>query len=356
MTAAPDSRDWQTSLIGPEATISQALATIEASDSKIALVVDQARQLLGTVTDGDIRRGILRGVALDDAVERIMNREPTTAEAGQDRDSLFAVMRRGSYRSLPLLDGNRRVVGVEWLDHLLEVERRDNRVVLMAGGFGQRLRPLTEDAAKPMIRVGDKPILETILRRFAAHGFHRFSIAVHYRAEDIIGHFGNGGLLDVEIDYIHEESPMGTAGALRLLPERPGETLIVMNGDILTTVSFSQLLEFHGEHDAAGTMCVRDYDLQVPYGVVEVDGHRFDGVIEKPIQRYFVNAGIYALEPEALDLIPEEGRYDMTTLFQELRERDGNVAVFPIREYWLDVGRQDDLQRAQSDFPEHFTD
>ena len=149
---------------------------------------------------------------------------------------------------------------------------------------------------------------------------------------------------------------MGTAGALRLLPERPGATLIVMNGDILTTVSFSQLLEFHREHDAAGTMCVRDYDLQVPYGVVEVDGHRFDGVTEKPIQRYFVNAGIYALEPEALDLVPAEGLYNMTTLFQDLRAARHNVSVFPIREYWLDVGRQDDLSRAHSDFPEHFAD
>lgn len=349
-------RDWTRSLIAPEATISAALATIEAVDAKIALVVDGERTLLGTVTDGDIRRGILRGVALDEQVSGIMNRAPTTAAAGEDRDSLFSVMQRGGYRNLPLLDSAGRVIGIEWLDHLLEVERRDNRVVLMAGGFGRRLRPLTQEAVKPMIRVGDKPILETILRRFAAHGFHRFSIAVHYRAEDIIDHFGNGGLMDVEIDYLHEEEPMGTAGALRLLPERPQETLIVMNGDILTTVSFPQLLDFHREHGAAGTMCVRDYDLQVPYGVVEVEGSRFTGITEKPIQRYFVNAGIYALEPAALDLLPAEGPCDMPDLFQSLQARDDAVAVFPIREYWLDVGRQDDLTRAHSDFPEHFTD
>jgi dTDP-glucose pyrophosphorylase len=348
--------DLESSLIGPEATIADALRAIEAAASKIALVVDGERRLLGTVTDGDIRRGILRGVALDQAVETVMNRQPVTAAAGQERESLLAIMTRGGFRSLPLLDPAGRVQDVEFLDHLLEVERRDNPVVLMAGGFGKRLRPLTADAAKPMIQVGDKPIRETIVRSFANHGFHRFHISVHYRAEDIIAHFGDGSALGVEIDYVQEESPMGTAGALRLLPQRPEMPFIVMNADILTKVNFVQLLDFHREHEAAATMCVRDYDMQVPYGVVKVEGHRFAGITEKPIQRFFVNAGIYVLEPEALDRLPSEGPLDMPQLFEGLEQGGRPVAVFPIREYWLDIGRQDDLRQAHSDFTDLFAE
>lgn len=343
------------SLISPQASLSDALQTIETATSKIALVVDDRRLLLGTVTDGDIRRGILRGASLDSAVTGIMNRNPVTAKVGEDKESLYALMQRGGYRSIPLIDGQGRVAEIEFLDHLLEPETHDNWVVIMAGGFGRRLLPLTETAAKPMLQVGDRPVLETIVRNFSAHNFRRFLISVHHRANDIVGHFGDGSALGVEIEYLHEETPLGTAGALRQLPARPDEPFIVMNGDILTKVNFVQLLDFHKEHNAIATLCVHDHDLQVPYGVVSIDGHRFKGIKEKPILRYFVNAGIYVLSPSALDHLPQEGRLDMPDLLQVLQEEKGDVSVFPIREYWLDIGRHADLERAHDDFDEHFS-
>ncbi len=347
---------YEDSILGPETPIQNALRSLESSISKIVLIVDGDRRLLGTVTDGDIRRGILRGVPLDAAVENIMNREPVTATVGDDSHHMMQVMHRGGYRQIPLVDGDGRIVGVESLDHLLELRERDNWVVIMAGGFGKRLQPLTDNSVKPMLKIGRKPILETIVENFADSGFHRFLIAVHYRADDIIEHFGDGSRFGVEIEYISEQEPMGTAGALRLLPERPSEPLLVMNGDILTKVNFGQLLDFHKDYGASATMCVRDYDLRVPFGVVEVEEHRFRGITEKPVQKFFVNAGIYALEPETLDFIPAQGRLDMPDLFASLQEAERQVTVFPIREYWMDIGQHDDLSQARSDFFREFED
>lgn len=346
--------DLERSLVGPATTITHALEALEASDGKIVLVVDEERRLLGTVTDGDVRRGILRGVGLDRPVTEVMNRTPVTGAVSEEDRQIKQVMRLGGYKQVPVVDQQGRVVDLKLLKDLLDVPVWDNLVVLMAGGFGTRLQPLTRSAAKPMLQVGDKPVLETTIEAFLNLGFHRFVITLHYRADDIVQHFGDGSSLGAEIHYVRETEPMGTAGALRQLPVQPEEALIVMNGDILTNVNFLQLLEFHNEHQAAATMCVRDYDFQVPYGVVEVNGHDFAGIVEKPIQRFFVNAGIYALEPDALDRVPPTGRFDMPQLYEALRGDDRTVSVFPIREYWVDIGEHSDLDKARNDFSRVF--
>jgi NDP-sugar pyrophosphorylase family protein len=227
-------------------------------------------------------------------------------------------------------------------------------VVLMAGGMGRRLHPITCDCPKPLIQVGNKPILETILENFIAHGFRRFYISVNYKAEMIKKHFGDGGRWGVEIRYIDEEFALGTAGPLGCLPERSAAPIIVMNGDILTQVNFHQLLAFHAEHRSKATMCVREYDFQIPYGVINLQHHRLVDIEEKPVQRFFVNAGIYALEPEVISMIPKNKHCDMPGLFKEVLQQGYETAAFPVREYWMDVGRIDDLERAKLEYSEVF--
>jgi NDP-sugar pyrophosphorylase family protein len=231
---------------------------------------------------------------------------------------------------------------------------RDNWVVLMAGGLGSRLRPLTDECPKPMLRVGNKPLLETIIETFIEQGFRRFFISVNYMADTIKEYFGDGSRWGAEIQYLEETSRLGTAGALSLLPEKPQAPLLVMNGDLLTKINFRQLLDFHREHHAQGTMCVREYEFQVPYGVVKMDHHRITGFEEKPIQRYFVNAGIYVLEPQALQHIPHGVFFDMPSLFQTLMADRQEAVVFPIREYWLDIGHMADYDRANGEFARNF--
>ncbi len=345
---------WQKARIVPDRSIRETIQTIDEGAIRIALVVDSENHLLGTVTDGDIRRGILRGVALEEPVTRVMNPQPTTARADESRDVILERMKQTRLHQIPVVDGQGCLVTVEILDELLQTRQRDNWVMLMAGGLGSRLRPLTDECPKPLLKVGSKPLLEIILENFLEYGFRKFYISVNYKAEMVKEHFGDGSRWGIEIRYIHEDQRLGTAGALSLLPERPALPLIVMNGDLLTKVNFQHLLDFHAEHRARATMCVREYDFQVPYGVVRIDHHRVLGIDEKPVQRFFVNAGIYVLEPEVLDLIPSATYFDMPELFTRLIGQNHETAVFPIREYWLDIGHMEDFARANGDFPEVF--
>ena len=248
-----------------------------------------------------------------------------------------------------------RVIGVELLEELIRPRERDNWVVLMAGGLGTRLSPLTNDRPKPMLNVGNKPLLETIIENFVEQGFHRFFISVNYMAGMIKDHFADGGRWGAQIHYLEEDRKLGTAGALSLLPEPPTAPVLVMNCDLLTKVNFRHLLDFHLEHRAQGTMCVREYDFQVPYGVVRLDRQRIAGIDEKPVQRFFVNAGIYVLEPEALHHVPADTFFDMPSLFERLIAEGQEAAAFPIREYWLDIGQLADYDRANGEFAGLFT-
>ncbi|MCG3175904.1 MAG: Glucose-1-phosphate adenylyltransferase [Candidatus Omnitrophica bacterium] len=341
-------------LVDGSRRILEVIQIIDRSTAKIALVVDSDGRLRGTITDGDIRRAILRGVALTEPAERIMNGSPRTASTGEDRPVILERMKDKQIHQMPVLDAAGRVVRIELLDELIKPPSRDNIVVLMAGGLGTRLKPLTEERPKPLLNIGKKPILETILDNFIEYGFRRFYLSVNYKNEMVREHFGDGSKWGVEIRYLHEDKPLGTAGALSLLPEKPRVPVFVMNGDLLTKVNFDQLLHFHQDNAAEATMCVREYDLQVPYGVVRIDGHRVRGIDEKPVHRFFVNAGIYVLGPGVLRQIRKGQRLDMPHLFDRLVAAKREVAAFPIREYWLDIGRLDDLERAKGEFAETF--
>ncbi|BAE48889.1 nucleotidyltransferase family protein [Paramagnetospirillum magneticum] len=345
---------WQDTLVSPTTPVLDAIKALDLGAMQIVLVVDGQSRLLGTITDGDIRRGLLRGLPLESPASEVMNPRFHHGRVEDEAGVLLATMRRLQISQMPLLDGDGRVVGLKTLEQMLALDGCDNWVVLMAGGEGRRLRPLTQDVPKPLLPVGPRPILETILKNFIEAGFRNFFISVNYRAEQVESHFGDGSALGVSIRYLREDRQLGTAGALGLLPGTPSEPLIVMNGDILTTVDFKQLLAFHQEHRAAATMAVREYHFEVPYGVVEVEGTRLKGIEEKPVVRNFVNAGIYVLNPEVLNLVKPGQPHNMPQIYQTLMDGGQDCAVFPIREYWLDIGRLDDFDRANLDFHEVF--
>jgi dTDP-glucose pyrophosphorylase len=346
--------DWEKTLVPQAATIRQAMAAIEHAGAQIGLVVDTDKRLLGTVTDGDIRRAILGSAELADPVLDIMHQNPTVAQQGSSRQTMLETMQTCSVRQLPVLDAEGSVVDLKLLDELLAPEPRDNWVVLQAGGLGTRLRPLTSETPKPMLKVGKRPILETILLSFRNAGFRRFYMSVNYKRERIKEHFGDGSAFDVSVRYLEEESSLGTAGALGLLPEVPTSPVIVMNADLLTSMSFGSLVDFHVQSGAPATICVREYDVQIPFGVVEVESASLVRIREKPVHTFFVNAGVYVLDPLAIELVPKGERFDMPQLFERLLEAGKKPAVFPIREYWLDIGRVDDFVKANLEYDDVF--
>jgi dTDP-glucose pyrophosphorylase len=336
--------------VSPATPILETMRVIDREKTQIALVADEAGRLLGTVTDGDIRRGILRGLPLDAPVSQVMNAKPVLAKHTSDPQQILDIMRKLKIHQVPVVDEAGIVLGLETQDDLLRPERRENWVVLMAGGEGTRLLPLTEDCPKPLLRVGDRPILETILMGFVEQGFHQFFISIKYKGEMIEEHFGDGKKWGVEIRYLREDSPLGTAGALGLLPARPELPLIVMNGDVLTQVKFSRILDFHLQRGAEATMGVRDFTFRIPFGVVNTENEAIVGLEEKPLKQYFVNAGIYVVSPAALAELKPGERLDMPSLFQRVNDRRGLTVAYPIQEYWMDIGRLGDFDRANHEF------
>ncbi|MBZ0215495.1 MAG: nucleotidyltransferase family protein [Fimbriimonadaceae bacterium] len=284
-----------------------------------------------------------------------MNQSPITVPEGISDDAALAIMRRQHVHQLPVVDSAMRIVGLKTLDNLISTNEASNLVVLMAGGLGTRLHPITEDTPKPLIKVGDKPIIETIIRGFAESGFSNFCIAVNYKADMITNYLGDGSNAGVSIDYIHETQRMGTVGALSLLKQKPDAPFFVMNGDLLTTLNYRQLMAFHQQNGAPVTVCVREHKVTIPYGVLDVEDGRVHTVREKPVQCFLVSAGIYVLSPEVFDFITEVEALDMPTLLEKLVAAGTPPAVFPMREYWVDIGQLDDLQRASDEFSSVFS-
>jgi dTDP-glucose pyrophosphorylase len=347
-------RDWEKTIISPNTPILGAMRIIDTSSMQISLVVDAQDRLVGVITDGDIRRGILKGIALDQPVHLIMNQKFTWLPLGASLEEVLSLMKLKDLRQIPIVDDRGRVMDLKILEDLIKPVPRDNWVVLMAGGLGTRLRPFTDECPKPLLKVGDKPLLETILENFMAYDFHKFYIAVNYKAEMIEAYLGNGSRWGITIEYLREAQRLGTAGALGLLPEKPAQAVIVMNGDVLSNINLQHLLDFHQSHAATASMCVWDYHVKVPYGVIKTDQHRLISIDEKPVQRFFVNAGIYVLEPEVLDFIPQNTKWDMTDLFAALIHKGYETAAFPIREYWMDIGGLDDFEQANGEYHEIF--
>ncbi|MGR5474802.1 nucleotidyltransferase family protein [Vibrio astriarenae] len=342
---------WQKTLISNTSTIKQALEIINSEALRVAVVVDESDKLLGMITDGDIRRGLLDDLTLSDSVTKVMNCSPITAGVAISKNDLVQLMEAKQILSVPLLDNDGKIVGLETLHSALSKNTYENPIFIMAGGFGTRLRPLTDNCPKPMLKVGDKPILETVINRFINAGFCNFYISTHYMPEQIKSYFGDGSKLGVTISYVYEETPLGTGGAIGLLPESMPQNLplIMINGDVLTKVDFERLLNFHIENDADATMCVREYDYQIPYGVINGDGNQITSMVEKPVQRFFVNAGIYVVSPRVIQSVEKNQKIDMPTLLEQHMKERQKVLMFPIHEYWLDIGRMDDFKRAQTD-------
>lgn len=341
---------WESALISPTMPLREAIAALNQGGLQIAVIVDEERRILGTLTDGDIRRALLRQVNLEAPVADVMARQPRTAAAGSTKEAVLRLMERHQLLQVPLIDAQRRVVGVETLHGLLHGRRKQNAVFLMAGGFGKRLQPLTDNCPKPLLPIGDKPILEIIIENFVSFGFHRFFISTHYRPEMIRERIGDGSRWGIEIEYVHEDEPLGTGGALGLLPrDRIQEPMFMMNGDLLTNLDFNKLLDFNASHDGIATMCVREYEHRVPYGVIASDGVRVTSMTEKPTFRHFINAGIYVLSPEILDHVTRGQRIDTPTLLEQQMAAGRAVNMFPIHEYWLDIGRMEDFKRAQDE-------
>lgn len=342
--------EYKNLIIKDKTTIRNALKMLNTTAKQILFVIDENERLVGTLTDGDIRRGLLRGLSLEDLIDEVMNRTPKTAHSGEDQTAIFRFMQATMVKQLPIIDDKGRLTDVISIEDVLYKPKLDNIVVLMVGGLGTRLRPLTNDCPKPLLKVGKKPILETILDSFIDAGFHRFYFAVNYKSQMIEDYFGDGRKFGVEICYIHEKKRMGTAGALYFLPEKPVLPIVVMNGDLLTKVDFAALVDYHKKAEAVATMAVREYSYQVPYGVINFDGEKIVSIEEKPEQSFFVNAGIYVLSPEAVARVNEEEFFDMPDLFNEIIDAGEKTTVYPIREYWLDIGRIDDFERAQTEY------
>ncbi len=326
-------KNWQDIAVAPDTSLRDTMQVLDHGAMQITLIMDpDGCHLLGTVTDGDIRRALLRGSDMAAPAREIMNPNPVTGLVEEGRDLWQRTMQRHNLRHLPLLNTDGCVVDLARYELPSEPER-NNPVVLMAGGLGMRLRPLTDQIPKPLLKVGTRPVLETIVEGFAEQGFHNIYLCINYKGELIREHFGDGSAFGVNISYLEEKQRLGTAGALSLLPERPNEPLIVMNGDLLTKVDFVRLLDFHRRQGFTATIAMREYQHQIPYGVLELgEGYSIRQLVEKPVQRHYVSAGIYVLEPDTLDLVPRNSYYDMPILFGELISRGDSVGSFPLRD------------------------
>lgn len=343
-------KNWEESLLHPRAAVQDAKRIIDTSSMHIAIVVDEDGKLLGIVTQSDYRKGILRHVNLNDPITIILNESPETALLTDSANEIGEFFIKTNLMHLLIVDDEGVLIGVEYYDEHLKVDMKENWVVIMAGGLGNRLRPLTENTPKPLLDMGGKPIIESIINKFISYGFRRFYLSVNYKANMIEDYFGNGSKLGVQINYIKEAQQLGTAGSLSLLPDVPNKPFITMNADLITDINFQDLINYHLEYRAAATMCVKEYDFTVPYGVVKVNDHKVEGLDEKPNQRFFVNAGIYLFEPDILELIPKNEAIDMPDLFKMIIDSNKTTAAFPIHEYWLDIGQMDDYQKANNDY------
>lgn len=347
-TTPPDER-WRKTMLPATATVQEAIANLVESGLQIALVVAPDGKLLGTITDGDIRRGLLRGLSLQSGIDSVVHREPMVVPPKFTHEMVLQLMRSNKLHQMPVVNEHGQVAGLHLWDELLEPRSRPNLVVIMAGGKGTRLRPHTEHCPKPLLPVAGKPMLEHIIERARGEGFHRFALSVHYLGHMIEEHFGDGLRLQVQIQYLRETSPLGTAGALGLLEQRPQEAILVSNGDVMTDIHYGDLLDFHNRQGAAATMAVRLHELQHPFGVVQTDGIDITGFEEKPVVSSYVNAGIYVLSPSALDVLRKGEPCDMPTLFTRLHQRGERTIVYPMHEPWLDVGRPEDYRQANAD-------
>ena len=324
-------KSYQNILLTPTSTIKEALKIIDSGAMKLAIVIDEDEKLIGTLTDGDIRRGLLGDLTLNDSIETIIYKTPTVCNIEDTKEKILEVAIAKKLYQIPIVDNDGKLIGIEEVDELLKAKYKSNKVVLMVGGLGTRLYPLTKNTPKPMLILG-----------------------VSYKSEIIENYFGDGSNFGVSIKYIHEEKRMGTAGALSLIRDELNEPFFVMNGDLLTNINFEHMMDYHIQNSSTATMGVREYDFQIPYGVVHVDGINIKSIEEKPVHNFYVSGGVYVLNPDSLRYIPQNEYFDMPTLFENIIANGKKSISFPIREYWLDIGRIEEFEKANNEYKEMF--
>ena len=337
---------WRDSIVKINTPIKIAIERLNKVGIKIALVLDENYRLLGTISDGDFRRGMLSGLTLEDSVEKIMNKNPRTVNEGTSRLEILKLMNDTKILQIPIVDRNNSVIGLHLWDDISAQAKYSNIMVIMAGGKGSRLHPQTENRPKPMLLVAGIPILEHIIQRARSQGFNHFIIAINYLGQIIEDYFKDGHKFGVKIEYLHEDVPLGTAGALSLLSHKQDNAFIVTNGDVITDINYSDFLEYHTVQNAAATVAVHTHEFQIPYGVVQINGLEVESYEEKPIVSSLINAGVYALDPDILDLITEPKFRDMPELLDISRDLKKKVIVYPLHESWIDIGRPIDLEIA----------
>jgi len=346
----PTTTDWRKTILSANVTLREVINCMNTSSLRIALIVKERNELEGTISDGDIRRGLLNGLALDSPIGSVMNRNALVVPSTMGREMVLQLMVENHVLQIPVVDEKQRVIGLHVWDEITAPPPRSNRMVIMAGGKGTRLRPFTENFPKPLVAVAGKPMLEHIIERAKHEGFTDFVFAIHYLGHLVDEYFGDGSRFGVRIEYLRENSPLGTAGALSLLNPRPNEPFVVTNGDVVTDIRYGELLDFHIRHDASATMAVRTHEWQHPYGVVQTRGIDISGFEEKPIARSYINAGVYVLSASVLNELEPNMPCDMPTLFEQLQSRSLRTVAYPMHESWLDVGCPDDLEKAHHAF------
>lgn len=338
---------WRDAILNSDVTIEQVIRNLDQVAIRLVMIVNDDGELLGTISDGDVRRALLRGLNMASPIESVIHRTPLVVPEAMKHELVLQLMTANKVQQIPVIDEQRRVVGLHLWDEINTVRDRSNSMVIMAGGLGTRLRPRTERCPKPLLQVGGRPMLEHIIDRAKDEGFRHFILALGYLGHMIEDHFGDGSRWQVRIEYLREKTPLGTAGAIGLMRAKPELPFIVTNGDVLTDVRYSQMLDFHTRHDAVATMAVRVHEWQHPYGVVQTHGLDIVGFEEKPIARTHINAGVYVLDPIVLQELGINDRCDMPSLFGRLHSKGMRTLAFPMHEPWLDVGRPADLEQAE---------
>ena len=338
---------WRLSTLPVDATIAQVIQNLNQAGLKIVLILNDVDELEGTISDGDVRRGLLKGLDLNSPITDIIHRNPLVVPPEMDRAMVRQLMVANKIQQIPVVNARQHAVGLHVWDEITSSPMRPNVMVIMAGGKGTRLLPYTENCPKPLLPIAGKPMLEHIIERAKLEGFNHFVLAIHYLGQMIEDYFGNGERLGVRIEYLREKSPSGTAGALGLFDPRPKAPFVVTNGDVITDIRYDELLDFHIRHEATATMAVRVHEWQHPFGVVHTKGLEIVGFEEKPLARSHINAGVYVLNPEALDLLSAGAHCDMPTLFSRIQAKAQRTVAYPMHEPWLDVGKPDDLAAAR---------
>ncbi|GCD11351.1 nucleotidyltransferase family protein [Clostridium tagluense] len=340
--------------IGASSTIKEAMVVIDKNLTGGALVVNENNELVGTITDGDIRRAILKEASINDSIENTYFKNFKFVTEEHSKKKAKEYMLSNKIRQVPVIDKDKKLIDLYFLDDIISYEKKDNYVFILAGGLGTRLRPLTETVPKPMLTVGDKPILELIIEQFKEYGFRNFIISLNYKGEIIEDYFKNGSEFGVKIEYIKETKKLGTAGSIALVKEKFTKPFIVINGDILTGIDFEKFLNHHIKNNFNITVGVRNYEINVPYGVLVTDNMLIESLEEKPTYKFHINGGVYVVNPEIVKYIKEDEVYNMTDLIEDAMNNDYTSGIYEITEYWKDIGQIEDYRKANTDIHKFF--